>query len=190
MTRFQTLVITTLIGLPLVVALWAFVFGLSAGSSTRMAITRVQYFANPPLVAIHVDGPPSVFIIQNINGSNREAFAKWLNPANVDLKSIDVIANSTYIRWFDHLEDRDKIQFGVQGLALGSTLPTFPGGKEVAVCIMGEDFPRGSFEIIGLEDLSAKHLQTPVADTKVYGWLTFSTYWKWYLGSMPRRYPG
>lgn len=163
-------------------------FGWSSASSIRQPISRLQYFKSPSLVAIHVDGPPAVFLIRNIQGENEADFAKWLDPANVEIESLDVNGESIDGRWANSLEKRDVLQFGVHGSPRGTTVPNL--GKEVAMGIAQEEFPHGSFEMMSPEQFSKLSLGPATNDVKIWGWLRYGIWNHYSFRDKPRKSPG
>ncbi len=171
-----------------VLVLWITLIGWTSRTSVKQPITRLQYFKSPPLVAVHVDHPPRVFLIHNISGRNLSDFEKWLDPSNVEIVSLDVNADSIYGRWSDCLESRDVLQFGVHGLPRGTTRPNY--GGEVAMGVAQEDFPHGSFEIVDADEFEKLSLGLATTDTKAWGWMRFGKWNHYQLGNKPRKSPG
>ena len=157
-----------------VAGVWFWFAGWTNRSSIVGQITRIQYFESPALVAIHIDSPSGVFVIPTIPGLNQEDFSKWLDPANVELESLSIIADSTYDKWADQFTQRDSIQFGVHGLPRGNTKPNYRG--KVAVGIAQEDFAYQSFQFITEEEFARLPVGNKVNDSAVVGRLNFTRY--------------
>ncbi len=177
-----------LVAIGAVAAAWFFLSGWTSRSSVRQPISRLQYFKSPPLVAIHVDDPPAVFLIHNLQGENETDFEKWLDPANVEIVSLDVDGDSIKGRWADGSEKRDVLQFGVHGSPRGTTIPN--SGKEVAMGIAQEDFPHGSFEMTTPDQFARSSPGPATNDVKVWGWLRYGTWNHYSLRNKPRKSPG
>lgn len=176
--------VAAILGLVAVIAGgWFWFAGWTQRSSIVGQITRIQYFESPALVAIHIDSPAGVFVIPTISGQNQEDFAKWLNPANVELESLSIIADSTYDKWADQFTQKDLIQFGVHGLPRGDTKPNY-GGK-VAVGIAQEGFAYESFQFMTEEEFARLPVGNKVNDSAVYGRLNFSRYYHVSLREKP-----
>lgn len=176
--------VATILGLIIAVAAtWFWLAGWTRCSSIVGQITRIQYFESPSLVAIHVDSPSGVFVIPAISGRNREDFAKWLDPANVELKSLDIVADSSYDKWADRFDKNDSIQFGVHGLPRGNTRPNY--GGEVAVGIAQEEFPYQSFQFMTEKEFAKLALGKMVNDSAVFGRFNFSKYFHVSLRKKP-----
>jgi hypothetical protein len=171
----RLLYVAAILGFVSVLAgVWFWFAGWTHRSSIVGQITRIQYFESPALVAIHIDSPAGVFVIPTISGHNQEDFAKWLNPANVELESLSIIADSTYDKWADQFTQKDSIQFGVHGLPRGDTKPNY-GGK-VAVGIAQEGFAYKSFQFMTEEEFARLPVGNKVNESAVFGRLNFSRY--------------
>lgn len=167
---------------------WGMFIGWTSGTAIKQPITRLQYFKSPALVAVHVEKPPRVLLIHNIRGENLSFFERWLDPSNVEIVSLDVDAESIYGKWSDSLDSRDVLQFGVHGLPRGSTLPNY--GNEVSMGLNGEDFPHGSFEVVGEDEFNKLSLGPAATDTKAWGWMRFGQWNHYQWGKKPIRSPG
>jgi hypothetical protein len=151
--------------------IWFWIFGWSTGSSIVGNIKRIQYFESPSLVAIHLDSPAGVFVVPVILGLNKEDFAVWLNPANVELKSVDIMADSISEKWSNQFEEYDHLQFGIHGLPRGQTMPNY--GSDVSMGIGGERFPFQSFQFMTENEFLKLPVGKIINDSSVYGRFVF-----------------
>lgn len=173
-----------------VALVWLYIFGWTSGHSSRYAISKLELYHNPTLVAIHLKDSSSVFLVRNASGKNEAVFLKWISSSNADITSMDIIADSIYSRWSNITEDRDTIQFGIHGHARGTTRPTFEHNNEIHVGIAQEDFVRGSFSIVSMTDFAKLKQPKPSDEFLVFGNLVIGTHHHFSFGPKPRKSPG
>ena len=114
--------------------IWLWIYGYTYRTGKSGTVSRLQYFDSPPMVVVHVKDPEGVFLIQGITGRNYQEVSTWLDAANVDIKSIDIRADSIHDRTDEGTKDLDLIQFGVHGLARGKTVPNLSGNQRSICC--------------------------------------------------------
>lgn len=162
--------------------------GWGDSTFTEGQATRIQYFEAPPLVAVHINSPPRVLVIRNIEDRNYEEMHQWLNPENSEIESISVDGSSIYNRWSNWLENRDVLQMGVHGLAKKPHYQ-FVNGK-LAMGVGTEDFPPHSFTMMSEQDFATLRRDNPVLDKEVWGRVTYSTHSRTYIRNKPTGYSG
>jgi hypothetical protein len=137
---------------------------------------------------VHIDGPPRVLVVRNIEGSNRDEMSKWLNPQNSDIEFIHVVANSIDYRWSNWRENRDVLQMGVHGLVKNPNYQFLD--DKLAMGVGTGDFPPGSFSLMSESEFTALARANALLDKKVWGRVTYCTARRTYIRKMPTGYSG
>lgn len=148
-------------------------FGFQKRSSVVGSVTRLQYFEEPAMLAVHVESPVGVFVIPTMSPTHAAELRSFIDPALIELESVNLNATTLHDQWSDHTERHDILQFGVYGNPRGGAKPDY--GDKVSIGSTVE-YPYQTFRWMTPGEFAKVPAGTPVTDVKIYGRALFSNY--------------
>ncbi|RYD68365.1 MAG: hypothetical protein EOP83_00940 [Verrucomicrobiaceae bacterium] len=154
---------------------YLYLFGWTKRSHIAGDVTRLQFFENPAVLAVHVDSPRGVFVVPQIPPEHAAKLRAFVDPASIDLEFIYLNATTMHDQWSDTTRHEDILSLGVHGDARGDAKPTY--GNRLAIGTGQDDYPYGTFKWMTEEEFAEMPLGTTFTDVKIYGKLGFGNYY-------------
>ncbi len=164
---------------------WLWIFGFTKRSLEHGTVTRLQYFENPAMLAVHVESPPRVFVIPATSEGHAERVRQFVDPAAIELEQVTINAGNIHDQWSDLTERHDSLGFGVVGKPRGSSVPNLDG--KMSIGFSEENYPYKTLKWMTPEEFAKLPVGKPFTDVKVGGKAGFVDFYRIAFRDKPKR---